>query len=201
MNTDEELYARFLCGEDEALGQLMERYFERLTLFCATFLNSVAEAEEMALDAFAVVALKRAAWHGGSFRSWLYRIARNLSVSRYRTLRFIPVPFDESCPLAASSGTEADFWRREETGASLRCWTVCQRPSCRVLTMIYLETPAMPRRPGRWAWTKRGSTIWRTAAKGGCGNGSGRRRGSMSETVVCLLVAALAFGFGTWRPS
>ena len=36
---DEELYARFLCGEDEALGQLMERYFERLTLFCATFLN------------------------------------------------------------------------------------------------------------------------------------------------------------------
>lgn len=139
MNTDEELYARFLCGEDEALGQLMERYFERLTLFCATFLNSVAEAEEMALDAFAVVALKRAAWHGGSFRSWLYRIARNLSVSRYRTLRFIPVPFDESCPLAASSGTEADFWRREETGALLALLDRLPEAERRVLTMIYLE--------------------------------------------------------------
>ena len=59
MNTDEELYARFLCGEDDAIRQLMDRYLERLTLFCFTFLHSLTEAEDMALDAFAVVAMKR----------------------------------------------------------------------------------------------------------------------------------------------
>lgn len=138
LNTDEELYARFLCGEDEALRQLMERYFERLTLFCATFLNSVAEAEEMALDAFAVVALKRAAWHGGSFRSWLYRIARNLSVSRYRALKFIAVPFDEAYYLTASS-TEADYWRQEETSTLLALLDRLPEAERRVLSMIYLE--------------------------------------------------------------
>ena len=44
MNTDEELYARFLCGEDDAIRQLMDRYLERLTLFCFTFLHSLTEA-------------------------------------------------------------------------------------------------------------------------------------------------------------
>ena len=39
LNTDEELYARFLCGEDDAIRQLMDRYLERLTLFCFTFLH------------------------------------------------------------------------------------------------------------------------------------------------------------------
>lgn len=55
LNTDEELYARFLSGEDDALRLLMERYLERLILFCFTFLQSAAEAEEAAMDAFAVV--------------------------------------------------------------------------------------------------------------------------------------------------
>ena len=68
MNTDEELYARFLCGEDDAIRQLMDRYLERLTLFCFTFLHSLTEAEDMALDAFAVIAMKRSVWYGGSFQ-------------------------------------------------------------------------------------------------------------------------------------
>ena len=50
LNTDEELYARFLCGEDDAIRQLMDRYLDRLTLFCFTFLHSLTEAEDMALD-------------------------------------------------------------------------------------------------------------------------------------------------------
>ena len=43
---------------------------------------------------------------------------------------------------------------------------------------------------------KRGSIIWPIAAKSGCGNGSGRRKESMSETLVCVLVALLAFVCG-----
>ena len=96
LNTDEELYARFLCGEDDAIRQLMDRYLERLTLFCFTFLHSLTEAEDMALDAFAAIAMKRSVWYGGSFRRWLYRIARNLSISRFRKLRLVQASFDEA---------------------------------------------------------------------------------------------------------
>ena len=108
MNTDEELYARFLCGEDDAIRQLMDRYLERLTLFCFTFLHSLTEAEDMALDAFAVIAMKRSTWYGGSFRRWLYLIARNLSISRFRKLRLVQMCIRDSFyPYPAyNTGTE-----------------------------------------------------------------------------------------------
>ena len=138
MNTDEELYARFLCGEDDAIRQLMDRYLERLTLFCFTFLHSLTEAEDMALDAFAVIAMKRSVWYGGSFQRWLYRIARNLSISRYRKLRLIQVPFDEAHHLTEAS-VETVYWRQEETEALKALRLRLPRDERSVLTMLYLE--------------------------------------------------------------
>lgn len=138
MNTDEELYARFLCGEDDAIRQLMDRYLDRLTLFCFTFLHSVTEAEDMALDAFAAIAMKRSVWYGGSFRRWLYRIARNLSISRFRKLRLLQVPFDEAHHLTESSA-EAVYWRQEETEALTSLLHRLPEDERRLLTLLYLE--------------------------------------------------------------
>lgn len=138
LNTDEELYARFLCGEDDAMRQLMDRYLDRLTLFCFTFLHSVTEAEDMALDAFAAIAMKRSVWYGGSFRRWLYRIARNLSISRFRKLRLIQVPFDEAHHLT-EPGADAVYWRQEETEAFKALLDRLAPDERRVLTLLYLE--------------------------------------------------------------
>ena len=138
LNTDEELYARFLSGEDDALRLLMERYLERLILFYFTFLQSAAEAEEAAMDAFAVVAMKRSVWHGGSFRRWLYRIARNLSVSRYRKRRFIQVSFDDSHGLTAASA-EAEFYRQEEAAAREALLMRLPDGEREVLLLLYRE--------------------------------------------------------------
>lgn len=138
LNTDEELYARFLCGEDDAIRQLMDRYLERLTLFCFTFLHSLTEAEDMALDAFAVIAMKRSTWYGGSFQRWLYRIARNLSISRFRKLRLPQVPFDEAQHLSESS-VEAIYWRQEQTEALRALLLRLPQDERSVLTRLYLE--------------------------------------------------------------
>lgn len=138
MNTDEELYARFLCGEDDAMRQLMDRYLDRLTLFCFTFLHSVTEAEDMALDAFAAIAMKRSVWYGGSFRRWLYRIARNLSISRFRKLRLVQASFDEAHHLTEPSA-DAVYWRQEETEALKALLDRLAPDERRVLTLLYLE--------------------------------------------------------------
>ena len=136
--TDEELYASFLCGEDAALAALMERHLEPLALFCFTYLHSAAEAEEAALDAFAAVALKRSLWRGGSFQRWLYRIARNLAVSRYRALGPWHLPLDEaSCPAALSA--ESVYFhlaQREHVQALLQRLPPEER---QVLTLLYQE--------------------------------------------------------------
>ena len=131
MITDEELYARFLCGEDDGLRELMDRHMNRLTLFCFTFLHSVTEAEEMALDAFAVVALRKSLWRGGSFQGWLYRIARNLSISRYRTLRMNQMNLGAAQCLVYLQQEE-----RQEVLAHLSRLPEGER---RVLTLLYLE--------------------------------------------------------------
>ena len=138
MNTDEELYARFLCGEDDAIRQLMDRYLERLTLFCFSFLHSLTEAEDMALDAFAVIAMKRSTWYGGSFRRWLYRIARNLSISRFRKLRLVQASFDEAHHLT-EPGADAVYWRQEETEALTSLLHRLPEDERRLLTLLYLE--------------------------------------------------------------
>ena len=138
LNTDEELYARFLCGEDDAIRQLMDRYLERLTLFCFTFLHGLTEAEDMALDAFAVIAMKRSTWYGGSFRRWLYRIARNLSISRFRKLRLVQASFDEAHHLS-EPGADAVYWRQEETEALTSLLHRLPEDERRLLTLLYLE--------------------------------------------------------------
>lgn len=138
VNTDEELYAGFLCGEDDALRQLMDRHMERLVLFCFTFLHSAAEAEEMALDAFAVVAMKQNLWRGGSFQGWLYRIARNLSISRYRSIRRIQASFDEAHHLSVSSA-ETVYLQQEEKQAILSLLRNLPEKERQVLTLLYQE--------------------------------------------------------------
>ncbi len=137
MVTDEELYAHFLCGDDDAIRQLMERYFERLTLFCFTFLHSLAEAEEVALDTFAVIAMKRSTWHGGSFRSWLYRIARNRSISRFRAIRITHAPLEEASMTVSS--TETVYLQQEEQEEMMALLNRLPQDERKVLTLLYLN--------------------------------------------------------------
>lgn len=57
------------------------------------------------MDAFAVVAMKRIVRHG--FQRRLDRIARNPAVSRDRTRRFAPMPYDGSHGLTAAGAMAA----------------------------------------------------------------------------------------------
>ena len=68
----------------------------------------------------------------------LYRIARNLSISRYRKLRLIQVPFDEAHHLTEAS-VETVYWCQEETEALKGLLLRLPRDERSVLTMLYLE--------------------------------------------------------------
>lgn len=148
LNTDEELYARFLCGEDDAIRQLMDRYLERLTLFCFTFLHSLTEAEDMALDSFAVVAMKRSTWYGGSFQRWLYRIAHNLSISRFRKLRVVQVPFDEAHHLTESGAGRGLLAAGGSRGAQSAPRQACAGRAPRAHAAVSGEHELCPGGPG-----------------------------------------------------
>lgn len=84
-------------AEDDprALGAIFELYGERVFRFCYRILGNRAEAEDVTAETFLRV-LRRS--HelraGGAFRTWLFRIARNLCIDRMRQQKLVDVPVE-----------------------------------------------------------------------------------------------------------
>jgi RNA polymerase sigma-70 factor (ECF subfamily) len=86
VDTDEALYARVKRGDMVAFDALYERYETRLFGFLLSQLKNRADAEDVFHEAF-LGALKSPAvtFDRGGFRTWLYRVARNLTLNRARS--------------------------------------------------------------------------------------------------------------------
>jgi RNA polymerase sigma-70 factor (ECF subfamily) len=56
--TGEEIYQRFLDGDDDALTELVDLYGQNLTRFINGFVNDPVTAEELTIDTFAELALR-----------------------------------------------------------------------------------------------------------------------------------------------
>lgn len=97
--SDEALYEQYLKrGDNEALGCLLERHREGLTLFLFGFVRSEADAEELMLDAFAEVAAGPTFFSGkSSFKTWLFSVGKHLALKQLRRQRHT-VPLEPSEP-------------------------------------------------------------------------------------------------------
>jgi RNA polymerase sigma-70 factor (ECF subfamily) len=85
VDSDEHLYERLRAGELQAFDVLYSRYERRLFAFILSYVADRAEAEDIFHEAFVGVLRSREVRFGrGSFRSWLYAIARNNALNRLR---------------------------------------------------------------------------------------------------------------------
>ncbi len=85
MDSDEHLYERLRAGELAAFDLLYARYERRLFGFIISYVEDPHEAEDVFHDAFLAVLRSREVRFGrGSFKSWLYQIARNDALNRLR---------------------------------------------------------------------------------------------------------------------
>lgn len=86
--TDEQLIARTISGEQEAFGMLILKYQPRLYNAMVHFLRNQSEAEDVVQDAFVLALTKLESFKGNSqFYTWLYRIAHNSAISKLRKKR------------------------------------------------------------------------------------------------------------------
>jgi RNA polymerase sigma factor (sigma-70 family) len=82
---DEVLMDEVRAGDGPALGALMERHWLPLVRYVARSVGGWDEGEDVAQEVFVRVWRGRSEWRpGGSVRSYLYQIARNLTVDRAR---------------------------------------------------------------------------------------------------------------------
>ena len=86
MDSDEELYARVRKGELRAFDDLYARYEGPLFGFLLASLGNRADAEDVFHEAFLNTLKSRAVtFERGAFRTWLFRIARNVALNRRRS--------------------------------------------------------------------------------------------------------------------
>lgn len=95
---DEQLMERLKQGQTDALDELYWRYARRLHAFCAnmTFSRSSMDPKDLVQEVFARVLKSARSFDPkkASFRTWMFRIARNHCIDAIRRndrIRFIPI--------------------------------------------------------------------------------------------------------------
>ena len=89
MEQDEILIERFKGGEAEAFGELYDRYIKAVYGFIYYRTSHREVAEDLTSQTF-IKALEHLPTFSGSvgtFKAWLYRIARNTVIDQYRTAK------------------------------------------------------------------------------------------------------------------
>jgi RNA polymerase sigma-70 factor (ECF subfamily) len=88
MESDERLYERLRAGELDAFDALYARYERRLFAFVRGWLDDSSEAEDVLSEAFLSLLRSRPPdFSRGTFKSWIYQIARNACLNRLRARR------------------------------------------------------------------------------------------------------------------
>ena len=97
MDIDEaELIARARRGELDAFNHVVEQYQRSVYNFCLRMLSSPQAAEDTTQEAFISAYRAIDSYRGGSFRSWLFRIATNACYDELRRRRSRPaISLDE----------------------------------------------------------------------------------------------------------
>jgi RNA polymerase sigma-70 factor, ECF subfamily len=86
--SDEKLMARFQKGQLGAFEILLERHRRGIFYFILRFTSNRDTAEDLLQDVFLRVVAKKATFQRRSkFTTWLYTIARNLSIDHLRKMR------------------------------------------------------------------------------------------------------------------
>jgi RNA polymerase sigma-70 factor (ECF subfamily) len=73
-------------GDESAAGALFDHYYPRIYAYALAKLRNTPDAEDVASETFAHVLrdMDRFRWTGGGFEPWLFRIAGNVIIDRFR---------------------------------------------------------------------------------------------------------------------
>jgi RNA polymerase sigma-70 factor (ECF subfamily) len=82
-------------GDERALAAIYEIYGEKIFRYAYRMLGNRSDAEDATAETFLRVLRKSAELRAdGAFRTWLFRITRNLCIDRMRQHRLIELPAD-----------------------------------------------------------------------------------------------------------
>jgi len=139
----EELYRRFLDGDDKAFEELIGLYRESLTLYINNFVKDMYEAEELMIDVFAHLDEERRFKGKSSLKTYLFAIARHLAL-RYakKHRRKAQIPIEKHANKLSGEGDgspEADYLRGERREELHEAIQQLKPEYGEVLRLLYFE--------------------------------------------------------------
>lgn len=118
--TDDELYRGFLSGNTASFDELMTRYGDGIVFYLYGYLHSTEDAEDLMIEAFARIMVKKPTIREGCFKAYLYKTARNLALRcRARTLKTAEFSAEGMEEFFTDGRTAADDFRDKERKALL----------------------------------------------------------------------------------
>jgi RNA polymerase sigma-70 factor (ECF subfamily) len=128
--TDEQLLEGFRSGDSGAFERLYARYRQPLYRFLLHMCGSSADADELFQDLWMRVIHASDSFRGGSFKAWLFRIARNLQIDLQRRRHLRPV----------ANGSDLDRIRTQDAGPERRVQEEdCARRLLRAIAALPVE--------------------------------------------------------------
>lgn len=141
MITDETIYRRYFEGDESELAALVERYGNSLTFYINGYLNDVNDAEDLMIEAFAYLTIKRPHIREGCLKSYLYKTARHLAIrmaAKNRMQRSFG--FEDMGKEPESKALIEDVIQPEEHNQTLRMCMEQLNPDYReALYLVYFE--------------------------------------------------------------
>lgn len=139
LGNDEALFERLVAGDQECLRPLMERYGDALTLYANGYVHDIDAAEDLMIEAFSRMLVKRPRLREGGFKPYLYKTARNLALRHLQLRnRFMSVD-DLGSELASDERIEDGILQDERTRALYRCLEKISPDYREALYLVYIE--------------------------------------------------------------
>lgn len=150
---ERELIQRAKAGDQEAFGELYERYVDRVFRMIRLRVSTEVTAEDLTSEVFmkAWDGLDGYRERGYSFGAWLFRIARNLVIDHYRTAKESQ-PLEEAERESTTGGVEDSVARRElaeQIQGKLSALTEDQRAVLELKFLMGLSTDEVGRALGK----------------------------------------------------
>lgn len=141
---DDELYGLYLSGGESgesAIDELMIRYGDSLTVFINGYLHNMQDAEDMMIEAFARIALKKPAIRQGCFKAYLYKTARNLATRHHMlSSRIDTFNLDDMEDEIPDRRTPEDHFHSRERSEAIRlCMERIDPKMKEALWLVYIE--------------------------------------------------------------
>ena len=112
--SDEALMRRIRAGDRPAFTVLLNRHLKAVTGFSYRMLMDAAEAEDVAQETFLRLWRYRDKWRPeAQLRTWLFRVARNLCIDRFRRRKVVTDQIPEQAD--PRGGPAADLERRQSS--------------------------------------------------------------------------------------